>query len=127
MSSGTDIVVFGVASDGSVPQWDGHPTPTGILLRWFVKADLGYPELGFDLYRAQVPDVPALPFNDLNVPSVEGKRSWTYADVLTLYRPVGLHFEQTTQPGWWRLVITEAAPVSVLFTSPAWLIDIRSD
>lgn len=127
MPSATDIVVFGVASNGSVLQWDGHPTPTGILLHWFVRPDLGYPPLGFDLYRAQVPDTPPLPFNDLNVPFVEGKPDWSYADVLKLSCSNGLRFERTAQPGWWQLIVTPTSPVSVRFTSPAWLVSIKAD
>ncbi|WP_156404595.1 hypothetical protein [Curvibacter sp. PAE-UM] len=127
MSSASDILVFGLASDGSVEQWDGHPTPTGIMLRWFVRKELGFPELGFDIYRAQVPDTPPLPFNDLNVPLVQGKTSWTYADVLTLRTPEGLKFEPSGQIGWWQLMVVPTSPVEVRFTSPAWLVTIHAN
>lgn len=128
MSQVDEIVVFGVASSGVVDQWDGHLTPIGILLHWFTRPELGYPDLGFDIYRAQVPDVPPLPFNDLNVPLIEGKQSWTYANVITLSRPGGLHFERSEQIGWWRLVVSASSdPVTVRFTSPAWLININAD
>lgn len=127
MGQHDDIVVFGVASSGAVEQWDGHATPAGILLRWFARPELGYPELGFDIYRAQVPDVPSLPFNDLNVPLVEGKLSWTYANVVTLSRPSGLHFEPSGQLGWWRLVVAPGGdPVTVRFSSPAWLVNVHA-
>ena len=56
----------------------------GILLRWFARPDLGYPELGFDVYRAPVPDVSPLPFDDQNVPLAEGRPSWTYASRVML-------------------------------------------
>ena len=127
MSRGSDIVVFGVASDGTVGQWDGHPTPVGILLRWFAKPELGYPQLGFDLYRAQTTDAPPLPFNDFNVPFVEGKPDWFYANVIRLSCSNGLHFENSAQPGWWRLVITPATPLSVRFTGSAWFVTVRAD
>jgi hypothetical protein len=127
MPSGSDIVVFGVASDGTVAQWDGHPPPVGILLRWFAKPEFGYPQLGFDLYRAQVTDAPPLPFNDLNVPFVEGKPGWFYANVIRLSCPDGLHFENSAQPGWWRLVIAPATPLSVRFTGSAWFVRVRAD
>jgi hypothetical protein len=122
-----DIVLFGVASSGVVEQWDGHPTTLGILLRWFARPDLGYPDLGFEVSRATVPDIPPLPFDDLNVPLVEGKTSWTYADRITLSAAAGLHFEPSTQVGWWRLVIVPGAPVTVSFTSPAWLVAVLAD
>ena len=53
----------------------------GILLRWFPPDDVDFPDLGYDVYRALVPDVPPLPFNGLNVPFVEGRPSWTYGSV----------------------------------------------
>jgi hypothetical protein len=91
------------------------------------RSDLGYPELGFDIFRAQVPDIAPLPFNDLNVPLIQGRPSWNYADVVTLSCSAGLHFEPSLQPGWWRLIIAAAEPVTVKFTSPAWLVSIRAD
>jgi hypothetical protein len=128
MSSPADIIIFGIASSGSVEQWDRHATPTGILLRWFLNPALNYPDLGFDIYRAIVPDVPPLPFNDLNVPAIQGKPSWTYANVATLATTAstGLRFAQSG-PGWWRLLVTGAAPVTVKFTSPAWFVTVRAD
>ena len=127
MSPFDDIVLFGVASSGAVEQWDGHATTPGILLRWFARPDLGYPDLGFEVSRAAVPDVPPLPFDDLNVPLVEGKTSWTYADRITLAAAAGLHFERSAQVGWWRLVIAPGAPITVSFTSPAWLVAVLAD
>lgn len=96
-----DLTVFAVASDGSTDQWDGHKTPPGVLLRWFMPDGVDFPDLGFDVYRALVPDVPPLPFNDLNVPFVEGQPSWTYGSI-TLSCPTGLHFEPAQLSGWWR-------------------------
>jgi hypothetical protein len=123
-----DIVVFGVASSGVVDQWDGHRTPVGILLRWFTRPEFSYPDLGFDIYRSQVPDVPPLPFNDQNVPLVEGQPSWTYANIVTLSRPAGMHFERSGLAGWWRLVVDPAGgSVKVRFRSPAWLVNVQAD
>ena len=125
-SVSSDLVVFGIASSGAVSQWDGHPTPTGILLRWFARSDLGYPQLGFDIFRGEVPDIPALPFDDLNVSQIQGKPIWNYADIVTLSCSSGLHFEQSSQLGRWLLVITPADPVTVKFTIPAWLVTVRA-
>ena len=129
MSQSADIVVFGAASSGAVEQWDRHLTTVGILLRWFLDPPLNYPDFGFDLYRAIVPDVPPLPFNDLNVPSIQGRPSWTYANLVTLATtsPLGLRFASNGQ-GWWRLLITSSsASVTVQFTSPAWFVTVRAD
>lgn len=131
MSTSDEVAVFGVASSGVVEQWDGHFTPTGILLRWFALQGVEYPDLGWDIYRGSLSDIPPLPFNDLNVPFVEGKPSWTYADRITLECATGLHFEPSSQPGWWRLVVPGSAPVPasvvVRFSSPAWHVQVLAD
>ena len=119
------LTVFAVASDGSTDQWDGHNTPRGVLLRWFMPDDVDFPDYGFDVYRALVPDVPPLPFNDLNVPFVEGQPSWIYG-AITLSCPAGLHFQPAQLPGWWRVIITAGSPVTVEFAEPAWLVNIVS-
>src|SRR5262249_47251911 len=38
----------------------------------------------------------------------------------------GLRFAQSGL-GWWRLLVTGAAPVTVKFTSPAWFVTVRVD
>jgi hypothetical protein len=123
--NGDELAIFGVASGGSVEQWDGHPTPAGILLRWFPPDGIDFPDLGFDVYRAAVPDVPPLPFNELNVPLVESSPSWTYGNV-TLSCAAGLHFQPAQHPGWYSLLVTAGAPVTLDFAFPAWLVRVVS-
>ncbi|HWO19260.1 MAG TPA: hypothetical protein VNO30_10805 [Kofleriaceae bacterium] len=127
MAPTNDIVVFGIASSGVVDQWDGHFTPAGILLRWFMHPELGYPDLGFEVYRASVPDARSLPFDDLNVQFIEGTPTWTYAGTVTLSQPAGLHFEPSGLPGWWRLRVAPGGdPVTLKFSSPAWLVNVHA-
>jgi hypothetical protein len=95
------------------------------MLRWFMPDGLDFPDYGFDVYRALVPDVPPLPFNDLNVPFVEGQPSWIYG-AITLSCPAGLHFQPAQLSGWWRVIITSGSPVTVEFAVPAWLVNIVS-
>ena len=120
------IVVFGIASDASVEQWDGCRAARGIMLRWFLP-DLDLPPLGFDVYRATIPDIPPLPFDDTNVAAVSGKPSWDYAGIVTLSCPSGLTFEPSARAGWNRLVITPNAPVRVRFSGTAWRIQVRAE
>jgi len=119
------IVVFGVGSDASVDQWDGHRAPRGILLRWFLP-DFDFPPFGFDVYRASIPDIPPLPFNDSNVAAVSGTPSWEYAGIVTLSCTSGLTFQPTTLAGWNALVITPTAPVRVRFNGTAWRIQVNA-
>lgn len=119
------IVVFGVGSDASVDQWDGYGATRGIMLRWFLP-DLDFPQLGFDVYRAAIPDIPPLPFDDINVAAVSGKSSWDYAGIVTLSCTNGLTFEPTGVSGWNALVVTPNAPVRVRFNGTAWRIQINA-
>jgi len=120
------IVVFGVASDASVDQYDGHRPPRGIMLRWFLP-DLDFPAPGFDVYRAVVPDIPPLPFDDINVAAVSGQPQWEYIGIVTLFCASGLKFEPSPRLGWNRLVIDPKAPVTLKFSSPAWRIQVRAE
>jgi hypothetical protein len=95
------------------------------MLRWFMPDGLDFPDYGFDVYRALVPDVPPLPFNDLNVPFVEGQPSWIYG-AITLSCPTGLHFQPAQLPGWWRVILSAGSPLTIEFAEPAWLVNIVS-
>lgn len=50
-----EFILIGVAPDRPVGQWDRLDTPPGILLRWF-HGSLGFPEFGYDLFRAKITD-----------------------------------------------------------------------
>lgn len=124
--STTAVVVFGVGSDGSVDQFDGCRATHGIMLRWFLP-DLDFPPLGFDLHRAAIPDIPPLPFDDINTALASGKPSWQYAGIVTLYCTSGLAFEPSSRAGWNRLIIAPNAPVRVKFSGSAWRIQVRAE
>lgn len=119
------IIVFGIASDASLDQWDGHKAPRGIMLRWFLP-DLDFPPFGFDIYRAAIPDIPPLPFDDINVAAVSGQSSWSYAEIVTLSCANGLTFQPTMSVGWNALVIPPNTPVRVRFTGTAWRIKLST-
>ena len=124
--SSPGLVVFGLASDGTVGQWDGHQAHRGVMLRWFLD-DFHLPEFGFDVYRAQIPDIPPLPFDDTTVAAIAGTPSWTYAGIVTLSCAAGLTFEPSSLLGNNRLVITPNAPVTVTFQGLAWLLRIHAE
>jgi hypothetical protein len=99
------IVAVGVGSDGSVDQFDGCRAPRGIMLRWFL-SDLDLPQLGFDVHRATIPDIPPLPFDDINVAALSGKPSWDYAGIAP-NAPVRVRFSGTA----WRIIQVRAETV----------------
>jgi hypothetical protein len=96
------------------------------MLRWFLP-DLDFPPLGFDVHRAAIPDIPPLPFDDINTAAVQGQPSWDYAGIVTLSCASGLTFEPSPTPGWNQLVITLNAPVRVRFKGSAWRIQVRAE
>jgi len=123
--SAAAIVVFGVGSDASIDQFDGCRAARGIMLRWFVE-DLDFPPFGFDVHRASIPDIPPLPFDDVNTVAVSGKQSWDYAGIVTLSCSSGLQFEPAAFAGWNQLVISPNAPVRVKFNGTAWRIQVNA-
>ena len=125
MSAGA-IVVFGVGSDASVDQFDGCRATRGIMLRWFLP-DLDFPAFGFDVHRAAIPDIPPLPFDDINTAAVTGKPNWEYAGIVTLSCASGLQFVPSGFAGWNLLVIAPNAPVRVKFKGSAWRIQVRAE
>ena len=120
------IVVFGVGSDASVDQFDGCRATRGIMLRWFLP-DLDFPPLGFDVHRAAIPDIPPLPFDDINIAAVSGKPSWDYAGHRHAVLRERTHIRAVRAAGWNRLVITPNAPVRVTFNGSAWRIQVRAE
>ncbi|MFF4128252.1 hypothetical protein ACFYYP_32405 [Microbispora rosea] len=59
------------------------------------------------------------------MPFVEGSPSWTYGSV-ALSCANGLHFQPAQLPGWYSLLVTPGAPVTLDFTFPAWLVRVVS-
>jgi hypothetical protein len=117
-----DLALLAVGSDGNVEQWDGETAPTGIMLRWFHRPDLGFPDYGYDLYRAHVPDIAPLVW-DILAPLIAGQTTYDHAGELVLASDVGLSFQQTTIG--LSLVIAPGDRVSLTFPDPAWHVEIE--
>lgn len=115
-----------MGSDGSVDQFNGCRATRGIVLRWFLP-DLDFPPFGFDVHRATIPDVPPIPFDDINTAAVAGTPSWDHAGIVTLSCATSLTFQPTAFPGWNSLVVTSNAPVRVKFSGTAWRIQLSME
>lgn len=118
-----ELVLLGVGSDGSVEQWDGVPAPQGILLRWFHRADLGFPDYGYDLYRARVPDIRPLAWNILAAWLVD-QTSYDHAGEVLLESEVGFQFQAT--PTGLALVIAPGDRITLRFPDPAWYVSVEA-
>ncbi len=117
-----DLVLFGVASDGSVEQWDGLQTPEGILLRWFHARDLGFPDYGYDLYRSRVPDIPPLVWHII-APFVSGQTSYNHADEILLGSELGFQFYGTMNN--MALVVQPGDRITLTFPDGAWFLSVE--
>ena len=116
-----DLTLLGVASNGTVKQWDGLPTVKGILLRWF-QGDLGFPEYGYDIYRAQISDHLTLDWSQLSS-ILSSRLQYTLGRDVTLSCPLGFAFQSFH--GVTALSLTSANPVTFDFLSPAWLVRVE--
>ncbi|HBV97451.1 MAG: hypothetical protein JL50_08235 [Peptococcaceae bacterium BICA1-7] len=117
-----ELILISVASDGSVEQWDGLNTPKGILLRWF-HGSLGFPELGYDVFRAKITDPAGLDWARL-ADGMNGRESYKTADGLVITCPEGFQFAgYQGRPG---LKITLKNPVTFIFPDPAWYLSLQT-
>jgi hypothetical protein len=117
-----ELILLAVGSDGSVEQWDGVPAQRGILLRWFHRSDLGFPDYGYDLYRARVPDIPALAWEILAQWLADQTR-YDHAGEVILESEAGFQFQGT--PTGFALVIAPGDRVTLTFPDPAWYMSVE--
>jgi hypothetical protein len=119
-----DIALFGVASDGSVPQWDGQQTPRGILLRWFERKGVSFPDHGYDLYRAPVGPPTTLPLTGSEAGEMRGQQRWSFrGDVVVQRDPkIELVTLGATANG---LVVSSSAKLQLLFPQLAWYVTLQ--
>jgi hypothetical protein len=115
------LVLVGVGSDGSsVEQWDGHRPPGGVMLRWFAPDDIGYPDFGFDVYRAFVDDVWPFRFDDAAVADLTGRQLVLVDDRVELATTdaAGLTFQPHGVSN--ALVIPGGTTLTIGFPGRAW-------
>ncbi|MFA7467995.1 MAG: hypothetical protein WCY82_06990, partial [Desulfotomaculaceae bacterium] len=117
-----ELIVIGVASDGSVEQWDGLNTPPGILLRWF-HGSLGFPQFGYDVFRAKITDYTVLDWAQL-AERIFGQESYKSPDGLVLTCRQGFQF--AGYQGLFGLKITPDNPVTFTFPDSAWFLSIQT-
>jgi hypothetical protein len=117
-----DLVLFGAGTDGSGAWWDSCPPAKGIMLRWLQSPGLGFPEHGYDLERAPVPDASALDWLR-HVAEITGQLSFAFNGgeaVLSSDQPMAF-----TPAG--ALAVPAGGLVSVRFGGPAWWVIVRAD
>lgn len=117
----SEFILIGVASDGSVGQWDGLDTTEGIFLRWF-HGSLGFPEFGYDVWRAKITDLNGIEWDRL-ADLIAGRESYKGPDGLVLTCRKGFQF--FGYQGHAGLEITSLNPVAITFPGPAWFLSIK--
>lgn len=118
-----EVVLFGVGSDGSVPQFDGGQAPKAVMLRWLQAPGLSFPDFGYELERARIPDLIPLDWNQ-HVNEIEGRSTFEFqggAAVLSSDQPLAL-IPLGFGPG---LVVPPDGWISVRFHGPAWWTVVR--
>lgn len=119
---GNDLALFAVASGGSVPQWDGEQAVAGIMLRWLQRPGLGFPDYGYDLFRAE-PGEPKQVSWKAVLAKGQGRTELNLAGGdLVLRSAAGLHADPGD--GNPKLVVSTAAPVTIAFPDPAWYLEV---
>ena len=113
-----EIALFGVGSDGSGDQFDGEQPPKAVMLRWLQVAGLGFPEHGYELERAPVPDLASLDWW-LHLGAIDGTRSYEFhGGAATLVSDQPMSFP--TVNGGTYLAVAPGQTISVWFDGPAW-------
>jgi hypothetical protein len=115
------LMLVGVGSDGNaVEQWDGHQADRGVTLRWFAPDDIGFPDYGFDVYRAFADDVYPFRFDDAAVAGLMG-RTRVLVDgriELSTADPAGLQFQPYGFSN--ALVLPARTMLTLAFPGRAW-------
>jgi hypothetical protein len=62
-----NIAVIGTGSTGTARMWDGQIMQRGNHLRWFFESSMGFPDLGFDVYRRESTQISQLQFEELRI------------------------------------------------------------
>jgi hypothetical protein len=119
-----EIALFAVGSEGVVDQWDGYKTPKGMLLRWFARPELGFPDYGYDIYRSRPPKTDPLPLSEKQVGLVGGKQAWVSGEVF-VDPPTSLTFQQagTNVPV---LAVDVGRFVGLRFSELAWYVRVQA-
>jgi hypothetical protein len=109
-----DLVLLGVASDGSTDQWDGLKTRKGILLRWLQKSGLGFPDSGYTIWRARVTD----PLKVELSPQLAGKKKDESPGRYVIESNLGFDITGST------LRVRPGEHVKLTFPDPAWYLEV---
>jgi hypothetical protein len=117
------VVLFGVGSDGTGAQFDGGQPPKGVMLRWLQVAGLGFPEHGYEVERAPIPDLASLDWG-LHLDEIEGTTSYEFhGGAATLASDQPLTFPNIN--GFPHLAVAPGQTISVAFEGPAWWTVVR--
>ena len=120
-----DLVLFGVGTDGSGDFWDGCAPPKGVMLRWLQAASLPFPQHGFELDRAPVPDASVLDWM-FHIHEITGQNTFSFDNgsaILSSDQPMSFTGRGAGQS----LDVPANGWISVRFVGPAWWVIVRAD
>jgi hypothetical protein len=120
------LFLFATASDGTIDQWDGRKTPAGILLRWIERDGLGFPDFGYDVYRASLPNNPNIvPFDAALATALRQRQPYSYRGELTISSSSSITSVPTA--GQYALQLTkESNSIHIDFSGSAWYVRVTA-
>lgn len=116
MSVSEDLALLGVASNGSTDQWDGLETVQGILLRWLQKPSIGFPDSGYEVWRAGPVDFQTIALSQ----QLNGKASFESTGKYALDSNLGLKVDASG------LHVRPGEHVRLTFSNPAWYLELKA-
>jgi len=112
-----DLVLFAVAADSSTEMWDGTKPAEGIMLRWVQRNGLDFPEWGYTVERAPVPEPRPLDWND-RIDQIRGLRSYAFNADVTMVCDEPFSFQAIG--GRFALMVPKKADLRFVFAKPFW-------
>jgi hypothetical protein len=121
------IAVVGTGSDGTAPLWDGQTMQEGIHLRWFFEPSLGFPELGFEVFRRPSGPLGELSFGDIRTMLQAQPNSTLYLGDATISseKKTNLVINQSPLGSLGLRMTTVDGPISISFPSPVWYLRVE--
>lgn len=122
------IAIIGTGADGNYDLWDGHKIERGNHLRWFFDPSLGFPHLGFNLYRrdsgrlvsVQVEELYAMLEENPIISVINANAGIT---IKTSNQAMNLSVEST--PFGLGLRIAPSTPIEIILPDTAWFLKIE--
>src|SRR5712691_5513022 len=115
------ITMIGTGSDGAAHLWNGQMMQQGNHRRWFFDPALGFPELGFELFRRPSGSLNELLFDDI-LAHLQAQPSSTLSLGNVTVRTIRSNTTLAVDQDPLGLHVTTTDPIQMLFGSTVWYV-----